>query len=133
MKFKKHQLFASSLAVLLSMLSQHRVFACLDTLDSYPGDSRVQDGATSFSEYSYLISNYKYGMVIESAYVCQKTFNGATLLIGFSFNLVNRSTGESSTGTYNGLDSTDYPGDTTVVCQTQYTTGTVYEVVVGID
>ena len=65
-------------------------------------------------------------MVIDSAYVCKKTFSGKTYLIGMSFNLINRSTGEKATGNFNGMDKTDYPGDASVVCERKFTTGVVY-------
>ena len=59
-------------------------------------------------------------MVIDSAYVCKKTFSGKTYLIGMSFN------GEKTTGNFNGMDKTDYPGDASVVCERKFTTGVVY-------
>lgn len=93
-------------------------FACIEFNESYPGDSSTDAAASDFDEFDYLVSNYEQGMVIDSATVCQKDFDGTTFIIGLSLNLINRSTGETSTGSYHGLSQADYPGDSTVSCQT---------------
>lgn len=127
-----YSLSRTILVVLLMGLLQP-AYACIESEDSYPGDSSTHASAVDFDEFDYLVLNYKQDMVVDSATVCQKDFDGVTFLIGIGLNLINRSTGETSTGSYHGLSQADYPGDSTVSCQTQVTTGTIYEVTVGIN
>lgn len=89
-----------TLVVTQCLLLVSFVNACLETKETF---ADIVDGATSFDEYDYLTTNYQDGMVVDKIQICQADISGFSYLVGIKIDLISRSTGVTSEGTYHGM------------------------------
>ena len=123
-KLKVISCFKKTFLIVLSSLLLNQssfVKACLESDDAY-GDSL--SSSTSFSDYDFLVNNFKNGMVVDSVKVCQNVISTNTYIVGIQLSLINYSTGERITGDLHGSDLHGF-------CETRSFSGTVISVRVG--
>ena len=91
-----------SLLLVLSMQmigTMHIVCGCLTKGEEY-GDTLP--GATTYDDEANLIANFRDGMIIKKITMCENSISGNSYLTGIQIDLLDRTTYETTTGTFHG-------------------------------